>query len=74
MYDDSAALVFNNAKDSSLSALQDLSDKDPDHHDFLKQFDVPILNDEELEAMSEDVRSEYDKLNEQHAKDRDHYA
>ena len=62
MYDDTSNLVFNYKKDSSLSALQDRNDPDPDHIEYLKQFEMESLSDNEKLGLPIEKQAEHAML------------
>ena len=68
LYDNNGVLVFNEPSDTSISALQDINDPDPDHLGELANYDIAPLTEEEymnmsIESMAADAefRSKMDK-------------
>lgn len=47
LYDNNGVLVFNDPSDTSISALQDINDPDPDHLGELANYDIAPLSEEE---------------------------
>ena len=53
LYDEHSILVFNHPDDSSVSAIHDIDDPEPDHLDYLNDLkQVGDLTQEELNALS----------------------
>jgi len=68
LYDEHSVLVFNNQDDSSISAVHDIEDPEPDHHDYLKELEsLGDLTQDELNSLSlEAMKSHHEFVNKLH--------